>query len=59
MLLSSYFQAVAEVAFDIVTPDYHAAQRARREQEAKRNRVPNDVRDGIDMAFGTIYEVGF
>ncbi|KAE9553911.1 hypothetical protein FO519_002900 [Halicephalobus sp. NKZ332] len=53
---ASVLHAVAEIAFDIVTPDYYAAQRARREQEAKRVRVPNDIRDGFHMAMGTVYE---
>ena len=46
------------MAFDIVSPDYHVTQRKRREQEKNKGRVPNDIRDGFHMAYGTVYEVG-
>uniref|UniRef100_A0AC34Q1V3 Autophagy-related protein 2 n=1 Tax=Panagrolaimus sp. JU765 TaxID=591449 RepID=A0AC34Q1V3_9BILA len=52
---ASVVHSIAEIAFDIVTPDYQAAQRARREQE-NQQRVPNDFREGLHMAMGTVYE---
>jgi autophagy-related protein 2 len=54
--VASLVHSVAELAFDIVSPDYHITQRRRREQEQQRGRLPNDIREGFNMAFGTVYE---
>ncbi|VDK18854.1 unnamed protein product [Anisakis simplex] len=49
-------QGVAELAFDIVTPDYPAYANRRRFANAISRRPPNDLREGFHMAYETVRE---
>uniref|UniRef100_A0A915BPE2 Autophagy-related protein 2 n=2 Tax=Parascaris univalens TaxID=6257 RepID=A0A915BPE2_PARUN len=49
-------QGVAELAFDIVTPDYPAYRNRRRLTAAPFRRPPNDLREGFHMAYETVKE---
>jgi len=55
--LASIVQSVAELAFDIVTPDYALQQRQRQYTRASQNsRVAGDFREGMAMAYDTFSE---
>uniref|UniRef100_A0A183V3U4 Autophagy-related protein 2 n=1 Tax=Toxocara canis TaxID=6265 RepID=A0A183V3U4_TOXCA len=51
-----FFQGVAELAFDIVTPDYPAYRNRRRLAIGAARRPPNDLREGFHMAYETVKE---
>jgi len=52
----SLVQGVAEMAFDIVTPDYPLPASRRHLAIANSARTPNDLREGLHMAYDTVCE---
>jgi autophagy-related protein 2 len=54
-MVASTIQGVAELVFDIVTPDY-TYERHRRYMALQRVRVPGDIREGLHMAYDTVRE---
>ncbi|KAI1732177.1 autophagy-related protein 2 like protein B [Ditylenchus destructor] len=54
--LAYMVQGVAELAFDMVTPDYAYQQQRRQINASQRLRIAGDIREGLTMAYDTVRE---